>query len=563
MVKKIICFITLLTVLLAFPLTANAEDSDAVIGRAYVYKPIVNVELYNVKDNVNDCKVSLGNSELSVESYKKYNPNVHKSVVYLLIDKSVSNDSFNTVKSSMCKFVNSLTEKTELVYITFGNSVSKPVVYKSCNSKAKKEINKNISNIKCNESNSVLYDAMTKTYNLSVTENEKYDRRYVVVASNGNNDTSQNSTQSQTKSLYESHMLPVFSLCSSLVEYSDNLNNLSTVSGGKIFKYKNNSNNNTVNNLNNYVNKNVLLIKSKSANNKLNSVRKTLSVELNGKAVRTLAVPIHSIRDDVAPKAKIEFNENEYYKFTVTFSEKVNYADDYSKYKIEHNGELCEVSEVRKINDVKYEVIMKDPISSGDYNFTFDNIVDNSIQHNNAEPTSIKDVTSNKYIIKNIIIFGSIGLAIVIIIALTIILLLRKKKKNAEIIERKKQVIDHFGSAESEVQHRVDFQNVTGVDITLTVTKQGTVAQIIKSTVCGSLMVGRGEICDICIDDKQMSRQHFALEENNKSIIITDLETLNGTYVNSYKLTKPQRLNNGDEIIAGSCKIKFNYRNGE
>jgi hypothetical protein len=359
-------------------------------------------------------------------------------------------------------------------------------------------------------------------------------------------------------------LLPVFTLCHSSKNGFDALSDFCSISGGKVYKYSDSDSNNVINRLYDYVNKDVLLIEATSSSNIVSKSTQDLSVELNGKAVQSISIPVKSLKDTDSPTAHIIFDENDYYKFEIEFSEKVKNADDVSKYKVIHNGEVCEVSEVKKNSDTEYVLTMKDPVTSGDYAFIFDGITDISVQKNNVETVTITDLTSNKHIIDTIIFYGVIILAVLVVAGLVILfILLRKKKTSEDTNSREKQIVDHYGTSDNDIQHRVSFEKVDGVDIALTITKPGTATQIIKSTVCGSLMVGRADICDICIDDNQMSRQHFALEEKNAGVIITDLETLNGTFVNSFKLISPQKLKDGDEIIAGSCKIKFHYMNGE
>lgn len=117
MVKKIFSIIVLLVVIASCSITAGAVDNNAVIGRTYIYKPTVNVELYNVKEDVNSCRITLGNGELNVLSSEKYDSSKHKSVVYLVIDKSSSNSSFNEIKSALCNFVDGLSSNHQLVYV--------------------------------------------------------------------------------------------------------------------------------------------------------------------------------------------------------------------------------------------------------------------------------------------------------------------------------------------------------------------------------------------------------------------------------------------------------------
>lgn len=73
-----------------------------------------------------------------------------------------------------------------------------------------------------------------------------------------------------------------------------------------------------------------------------------------------------------------------------------------------------------------------------------------------------------------------------------------------------------------------------------------------------TVIIGRGEDCDIVIPERQVSRQHIRIYHEADSWIIQDLESRNGTWVNEHKLIGEQRLYDDDEInLALAVKIKF------
>lgn len=74
-----------------------------------------------------------------------------------------------------------------------------------------------------------------------------------------------------------------------------------------------------------------------------------------------------------------------------------------------------------------------------------------------------------------------------------------------------------------------------------------------------SLIVGRSSICDICIEDGQMSRQHFCLEREGEQIYIMDLQSTNGTSVNGIRISGKRRLDSGSTIEAGSIRITIRW----
>jgi DNA-binding NtrC family response regulator len=68
------------------------------------------------------------------------------------------------------------------------------------------------------------------------------------------------------------------------------------------------------------------------------------------------------------------------------------------------------------------------------------------------------------------------------------------------------------------------------------------------------VLMGRGEDCDISVQDKKLSRQHALFKRVENQLFLTDLDSTNGTYVNGEKLLTGGRLNHGDEVKAGSTR---------
>ena len=68
--------------------------------------------------------------------------------------------------------------------------------------------------------------------------------------------------------------------------------------------------------------------------------------------------------------------------------------------------------------------------------------------------------------------------------------------------------------------------------------------------------LGRRPYNDIVIDNLAVSGEHAAILMNGSEVILEDLNSTNGTYVNG-KAIKKQALQNGDSIEVGKYKIKF------
>lgn len=84
--------------------------------------------------------------------------------------------------------------------------------------------------------------------------------------------------------------------------------------------------------------------------------------------------------------------------------------------------------------------------------------------------------------------------------------------------------------------------------------KTGSAKQInIEST---PFMVGRGDSCDLVLDNPLVSRSHAVFETAGDGMSIRDLESHNGTFVNGQRI-EATVLYNGDEIRIGNYQIRF------
>lgn len=68
--------------------------------------------------------------------------------------------------------------------------------------------------------------------------------------------------------------------------------------------------------------------------------------------------------------------------------------------------------------------------------------------------------------------------------------------------------------------------------------------------------LGRRPYNDIVIDNLAVSGEHAVLQMTGGEVILEDLNSTNGTYLNG-KAVKKQQLQNGDSIEIGKYKIKF------
>jgi len=84
----------------------------------------------------------------------------------------------------------------------------------------------------------------------------------------------------------------------------------------------------------------------------------------------------------------------------------------------------------------------------------------------------------------------------------------------------------------------------------------------IESELDHALLMGRANVCNLCLDDDELSRQHAQIELKNDDVIITDLRSTNGTSVNGLVINTPTILNDEDMIDMGKTKIRVAISEG-
>lgn len=71
----------------------------------------------------------------------------------------------------------------------------------------------------------------------------------------------------------------------------------------------------------------------------------------------------------------------------------------------------------------------------------------------------------------------------------------------------------------------------------------------------GEFILGRSPSCDIVVDDMLASRVHAKLTVSEGAVILRDLGSSNGVYVNSTRIDMPTALRDGDRILIGTKEI--------
>jgi pSer/pThr/pTyr-binding forkhead associated (FHA) protein len=79
----------------------------------------------------------------------------------------------------------------------------------------------------------------------------------------------------------------------------------------------------------------------------------------------------------------------------------------------------------------------------------------------------------------------------------------------------------------------------------------------------GKLNVGRGRSADLALDDPAVSSEHASISVEGLTLVIEDLGSSNGTFVNGERIEDAVRLGVGDRIRVGDTEIAVRLESGE
>jgi predicted component of type VI protein secretion system len=72
----------------------------------------------------------------------------------------------------------------------------------------------------------------------------------------------------------------------------------------------------------------------------------------------------------------------------------------------------------------------------------------------------------------------------------------------------------------------------------------------------GETLIGRSAYCSIVISDPSVSREHAALRMSGEGLLVADLGSRNGTFVNGERVGDSRKLGPGDTIVLGRALMQ-------
>lgn len=97
----------------------------------------------------------------------------------------------------------------------------------------------------------------------------------------------------------------------------------------------------------------------------------------------------------------------------------------------------------------------------------------------------------------------------------------------------------------------------TGLNVGFTTVSGAHKGQIQRFQVLSSLMIGRSPGCELCLaEDAEVSAQHAVLRVFENRLMVRDLHSTNGTFVNGVPIHNEFPLRNGDLLLFGRTELR-------
>lgn len=553
----------LLTVLYAFVfclpfcLTASAELTELTIEQVRAQMPQLRVYCSgSSKDELEDAEVQAYLDGEALEYAGVYDGGQDGTDYIFLLDVSGSmkKADFEAAKEQILEFYKNLNNKDSLALVTFGDSVE--IVFNGAagNSDFEQKLNA----LSANDAQTHLYEAINS--GVAYAQAQDVSRRQImIVVSDGIQDTgSVGVTRTDVERELAQASLPLYSICTQGTSYSEQekFSAFAHQTGGGFFTFQSSNaaqvwqrfadklgeysvlvfegNSNLVDGKNH-----TLMLKYRSGSASESATRQVALTQWQPDRISPQVENVHYLADTGV--------------LVLKFSEKVTGADRVSAYWLVSDGEEFAATNVAESGENTYTVTLPQELPTGRFMLKIVGVADNSMEKNQLDykPISFeKPIDTHK-----LWLWAGVAISAVLLVLLIAVVLLRRKKVKEQVVTYR---VEHINAPHLQQSVEPDCAPEDAAQLTIGLVNREHVEQMRTLRFSSSSIWGRGdEMCDLCIDDKKISHQHCVLELSGDAVMIRDLGSQNGTYLNGIRLTQPCSLKQGDTVQLGDTMIKI------
>lgn len=569
------CAVCLLLSVCSFGVFAANKNSEKVIGMVRSNIPYIQVEIKNNDIEKSDVSGRLGSEAVPLYSLDKIAET--KSLTYVLIDNSTSMTkahicppgSFEKLKEGAKALISSqVDDKNNFAVYSIGKGDPKKIGDVTDQASAE-AVGNAINALKGDEAGTNLNQALSDLFADALAQNSQYQTLKFLLITDSSADYSNGIAISEIDDLFQFNKIPIYTVCNTTSNNSEAFKQFRTISrnsGGEGFVYDYYSDSDASALLSAvYEEMQTGFLATFIANVPADNNTKEFVVNLKGTDYGETVKLDTAANIDAPVQASVQVNDSNN-AFIIAFRQDgfpgnlpVNeQALNNSAYEIckAAKDKPLAVQKVERNTDGSYTVTMKEDIYSGNYDFRFIDITDLSKNANAVSNLDNVEIQAkNPFWRVFPYLMGVICVAVVALVFYLILLKLKKKKNVKKIKEL------FITQVNETVEEKHYIQNVTPQSHAVTLYCQTANApqKRVSLKVVSSFIVGRSNICEVCIEDAKMSRQHFAVEYTDGVFMISDLNSVNGTFVNGVRVLSRQRLNSGDMILAGLTRIRIEF----
>ncbi|MGL5436053.1 MAG: FHA domain-containing protein [Lachnospiraceae bacterium] len=535
-------------------------DEVSSVEQVYVNLPEVTVYTRNIETN--QMEAALGERTLEFIKTSKFSDSGEPIYYYLLLDvsNSMPEAGFESIKQSILEFDLSLRADDRMIFYTFGESVS--LLLDENHTAA--ETTQALMGVDNVDNKTLLFEAISQAADRAEqVDPEICKRKVIVVISDGEDFSTGKTMVQEAQENLKKKSIPVYAYGISETK-RENLNSFGEFarnSGGHLTIFDNDQAGTVLQGLHNFLlDFDVILFKTET--NIISNSQEMFSIRTSSKQLLTKEVMVVRRIKDVTVPSILYVNRISDNQVELEFSEPVTGCENAANYQVKNAGKVAAVAAVSidKTENGRIILTFADALEPGTYQVSCANITDISMEANAVSNYMEFDVPSSPLstrIWNAVLAWYWIFLIIVVAILLLIIVLVYRKikKGNGIIYVDGKPVM----ASDVEIHEHVRIRERQGKEFQLIVRVKGGRPETMKVHLQDSFIIGRANINNLYFDDNKMSRQHFAIEWDGKDMYVQDLNTTNGTRVNGVKISKKRKLEQNDEIAAGSVTLRIRW----
>ncbi len=488
---------------------------------------------------------------------------------YVLLDisGSIPKTYFASIKEGILNLQNSLGEKDRLILCTFGEEVN----LAADGNQTAQDMEAILAQLSNRDQETLLFEGIDRVAALTEQTRGICRRQVLLVISDGEDFAVGKKMSQEALSTLKDKGLPAYALCiqDTAKENINSFGEFARTSGGQLVTFKADEGSAVLTNLSAKLWQD-LCVEYRAASNVVSNKEENFSFQFADDRVLSRAVMnVHWIPDNEAPYL-ISGEAIGRQQIRLVFSEPMTGLAGAANYAVTLDGREVGVTGVAydKEDETKITLTLAEAVENGTYKITGANLTDASMEKNPLEGSLLVEITGVEP--EEVIdadegpnYMGIIFLLLLAVVILIIVIAVVSKKKKEKALPEQESGGENGNSVvnlqDTGFNSHIVMNSGAKRMLSVVVSAKGKTPQTTTWELGSSLIVGRASICDIVVDDLELSRQHFCLESDNGNVFITDLGSTNGTSVNGIGIAGKRRLNPGDMVEAGSMKFTIRW----